>query len=138
MISLIEWRGAMAMRAEIGRLIMVTVFISICVGWLTTPVVFAQRRRRERRVLIQGLISRVHRESREITLWEFRTGDSTWRLQVPGTTNMRNLQVGDFVQVEADSSRRIAHRIRNLPPPEGDERYEEAVRRLEAETAPGQ
>ena len=128
----------MAMRTEIGRLIMVTLFISICVGWFTTPVVFAQRRRRERRVLIQGLISRVHRQSREITLWEFRHGDSTWRLQVPGTTNMRNLQVGDFVQVEADSSRRIAHRIRNLPPPEGDERYEEAVRRLEAETAPGQ
>jgi hypothetical protein len=133
MISLIEWRGAMAMRAEIGRLIMVTVFISICVGWLTTPVVFAQRRR-ERRVFIQGLISRVHPQSREITLWEFRTGDSTWRLQVSGTTSMRNLQVGDFVQVEADSSRRRALRIRNLPPPEGDERYEEAVRRLEAET----
>ena len=127
----------MAMRTEIGRLIMVTVFISICVGWLTTPVVFAQRRG-GRRVLIQGLISRVHRESREITLWEFRTGDSTWRLRVSGTTSMRNLQVGDFVQVEADSRRRSALRIRNLPPPEGDERYEEAVRRLEAETAPGQ
>ncbi|MFQ5992413.1 MAG: hypothetical protein ACE5NA_08250 [Nitrospiraceae bacterium] len=114
------------------RLITAGFVISICVGLLTTPVVFAQRRGRP--VLIQGLISRVHRQSREITLWEFRRGDSTWRLQVPGTTNMRNLQVGDFVQVEADSSRRIALRIRNLPPPEGDERYEEAVRRLEAET----
>jgi hypothetical protein len=104
------------MRAEIGRLIMVTVFISICVGWLTTPVVFAQRRRRERRVLIQGLISRVHRESREITLWEFRTGDSTWRLQVPGTTNMRNLQMGSPRRREMSATRRRSDALRPRRP----------------------
>ncbi len=46
---------------------------------------------------------------------------------------MRKLQVGDYVQVMADSSRRVALRIRKLPPPEKDDRYQEAIRRLEAE-----
>ncbi|MFQ5989425.1 MAG: hypothetical protein ACE5K9_05875 [Candidatus Methylomirabilales bacterium] len=114
------------------KLITAGVVISICVGLFTPPVVFAQRRGRT--VLIEGLIQKVDRQSREITLWEFRNGDSTWTLQVPGTTNMRKLQVGELVLVETDGSRRVASRIRKLPPREGDKAYEEAVRRLEAET----
>ena len=113
------------------KLITAGLVISICVGLLTTPVVFAQR---WRTVLIEGLLQKVDRQSREITVWEFRNGDSTWTLQVPGTTNMRKLQVGELVLVEADGSRRVALRIRKLPPREGDKSYEEAVHRLEAET----
>ncbi|MEE8241878.1 MAG: hypothetical protein V3R61_00150, partial [candidate division NC10 bacterium] len=85
-------------------------------------------------VIMLGLIQRIDRQSREITLWEYQIGDSTWTLQVPGTENMRKLQVGDYVQVMADSSRRVALRIRKLPPPEKYDRYQEAIRRLEAET----
>ena len=121
----------MTSRTPTRKLITTGVFISICVGLLTTPVVFAQRRGRP--VLIEGLIRQVDRQSREITLWEYRKGDSTWTLQVSGTTQMRKIQVGELVLVEADSSRRLAFRIRKLRPREGDKAYEEAVRRLEAE-----
>lgn len=119
------------MRAEAGRIISSTVFISLCVTLLIAPIALAQR---GRNVIMLGLIQRIDRQSREITLWEYQIGDSTWTLQVPGTENMRKLQVGDYVQVMADSSRRVAHRIRKLPPPEKDDRYQEAIRRLEAET----
>lgn len=119
------------MRAEAGRIISSTVFISLCVTLLVAPIALAQR---GRNVIMLGLIQRIDRQSREITLWEYQIGDSTWTLQVPGTENMRKLQVGDYVQVMADSSRRVALRIRKLPPPEKDDRYQEAIRRLEAET----
>ncbi|MCZ6481277.1 MAG: hypothetical protein O6929_12895 [candidate division NC10 bacterium] len=119
------------MRAEAGRIISSTVFISLCVTLLIAPIALAQR---GRNVIMLGLIQRIDRQSREITLWEYQIGDSTWTLQVPGTENMRKLQVGDYVQVMADSSRRVALRIRKLPPPEKDDRYQEAIRRLEAET----
>lgn len=119
------------MRAEAGRIISSTVFISLCVTLLIAPIALAQR---GQNVIMLGLIQRIDRQSREITLWEYQIGDSTWTLQVPGTENMRKLQVGDYVQVMADSSRRVAHRIRKLPPPEKDDRYQEAIRRLEVET----
>ena len=119
------------MRAEAGRIISSTVFISLCVTLLIAPIALAQR---GQNVIMLGLIQRIDRQSREITLWEYQIGDSTWTLQVPGTENMRKLQVGDYVQVMADSSRRVALRIRKLPPPEKDDRYQEAIRRLEAET----
>ncbi|MFQ5741906.1 MAG: hypothetical protein ACE5JX_23170 [Acidobacteriota bacterium] len=119
-----------------GKLITAGLIISICVGASTTPVVFAQRRGRS--VQMEGLITRVNERSREIRLWEFRRrrrrGEFTWTLQVPGTTNMRGLQVGELVRVRTDGSRRLALDIRKLPPPEGDKAYDEAVRRLEAET----
>ncbi len=119
------------MRAEAGRIISSTVFISLCVTLLIAPIALAQR---GQNVIMLGLIQRIDRQSREITLWEYQIGDSTWTLQVPGTENMRKLQVGDYVQVMANSSRRVALRIRKLPPPEKDDRYQEAIRRLEAET----
>ena len=119
------------MRAEAGRIISSTVFISLCVTLLIAPIALAQR---GQNVIMLGLIQRIDRQSREITLWEYQIGDSTWTLRVPGTENMRKLQVGDYVQVMADSSRRVALRIRKLPPPEKYDRYQEAIRRLEAET----
>ena len=119
-----------------GKLITAGLVISICIGALTTPAVFAQRRGRTRQ--IEGLITRINERSREFTLWEFRVTrrrrELTWTLQVTGTTNMRNLQVGDLVRVQTDGSRRLALDIRKLRPGEGDEAYEEAVRRLKAET----
>lgn len=119
------------MRTHIGKVTTTGIFIWICVALLITPVVFAQK---GRNVIMLGLIQRIDRQSREITLWEYHVGDSTWTLRVPGTENMRKLQVGDYVQVMADSSRRVALRIRKLPPPKKDDRYQDAVRRLEAET----
>ncbi len=121
----------MTKRTHIGNVTTAGIFISICVALLVTSVVSAQR---GRNVMMLGLIQRIDRQSREITLWEYQIGDSTWTLRVPGTENMRKLQVGDYVQVMADSSRRVAHRIRKLPPPEKDDRYQEAIRRLEVET----
>ena len=122
----------MTIHTPAGKLITAGLVISIYAGLLTTPAAFAQRRGRT--VLIEGLLQKVDRQSREITLWEFRNGDSTWTLTVPGTTNMRKLQVGELVLVESDGSRRVAVRIRKLRPREGDKVYEEAVRRLEAES----
>lgn len=126
----------MSIQTHTGMLITAGLVLSICVGALTTPVVFAQRRGRS--VQIEGLITRVNEQSREIRLWEFRRrrwrGESILTLQVPGTTSMRGLQVADLVRVRTDGSRRLAMDIRKLPPPEGDRAYEEAVRRLEAET----
>ena len=121
----------MTRRTPTRKLITTGVFISICVGLLTTPVVFAQRRPI---ILMDGLIRRIDRQSRMIWLWEYTKGDTTWDLQVPGSVNMRPLEVGDFVRVEADGERRLALRIRKLKPKENDERFLEAVRRLEAET----
>lgn len=120
----------MTKRTHIGNVTAAGIFISICIALLVTSVVSAQR---GRNVIMLGLIQRFDRQSREITLWEYQIGDSTWTLQVPGTENMRKLQVGDYVQVMADSSRRVVLRIRKLPPPEKDDRYQEAIRRLEAE-----
>ncbi len=120
----------MTIRTHSGKVTTGGILISVLVAFLVTPVVFAQR---GRNVIMLGLIQRIDRQSREITLWEYQIGDSTWTLQVPGTENMRKLQVGDYVQVMADSSRRVAHRIRKLPPPQKDEHYQEAIRRLEME-----
>lgn len=117
------------MRSQAGKVLTPAVVISLWVVLLITPVVSAQR---SRNVIMLGLIQHIDRQSREITLWEYRTGDSTWTLQVPGTEDMRQFRVGDYVQVIADSSRRVALRTRKLPPPK-DERYQEAIRRLEAE-----
>ena len=118
------------MRSHAGKVLAPAVLISVLVLLFITPVVSAQK---SRNIVMLGLIQRIDRQSRHITLWEYRTGDSTWTLQVPGSEDMRRFQVGDYVQVIADSSRRVALRTRKLPPPK-DERYQDAVRRLEAET----
>ncbi|MFQ5924337.1 MAG: hypothetical protein ACE5M4_15995 [Anaerolineales bacterium] len=120
----------MTMRTGTGRLITAGLFVSVCVVSLITPGVFAQRRPI---ILMDGLIRRLDRQSRVIRLWEYTKGDTTWDLQVPGSVNMRPLEVGDFVRVEADGERILALRIRKLKPKENDERFLEAVRRLEAE-----
>lgn len=115
---------------QAGKVLTPAVLISVLVVLLGTPVVSAQR---SRNIIMLGLIQRIDRQSRRITLWEYRSGDSTWTLQVPGSEDMRQFQVGDYVQVIADSSRRVALRTRKLPPPK-NEHYQEAIRRLEAET----
>ncbi|MFQ5988684.1 MAG: hypothetical protein ACE5K9_02095 [Candidatus Methylomirabilales bacterium] len=126
----------MTIRTPNGKVITSGVFIAVCVAFLITPAVFAQK---YRNVIMDGLIRRIDRQSRVITLWEYRAGDSTWDLQVPGSVNMRTLQVGDYVQVMADASRRAIVRIRKLAPPKTDDRYQDAIRRIEAETgSPGQ
>ena len=117
------------MRSHAGK-VLTAVLISVLVLLFITPVVSAQK---SRNIVMLGLIQRIDRQSRQITLWEYRTGDSTWTLQVPGSEDMRRFQVGDYVQVIADSSRRVALRTRKLPPPK-DERYQDAIRRLEVET----
>lgn len=84
---------------------------------------------------MDGLIRRVEPTFREITIWDYRGGVSTWDLQVPGSVDLHDLKAGDLVRVVVDRNRRAVLRLYKLPPPEGDERYQEAIRRLEAETA---
>ncbi len=119
------------MRKTNGKVITSGFFVAVCVTFLITPAVFAQK---DRNVIMHGLIRQIDRQSRVITLWEYRTGDSTWDLQVPGSVNMRTLYIGDYVQVMADASRRAIVRIRKLAPPKTDDRYQDAIRRIEAET----
>lgn len=85
-------------------------------------------------VWMDGLISRVEPEYKEITVWDYQGGVSTWDLTVPGTVDLDDLRVGDLVRVRVDRNRRTVLRLYKLPPPKGDDRYREAIRRLEAET----
>ncbi|MFQ5656099.1 MAG: hypothetical protein ACE5G5_00990 [Candidatus Methylomirabilales bacterium] len=122
----------MLRRNQAAKHITARVFLLVCVTLLAVSGVFA---RNGRVLLIEGLIQRMDRQSRRIILWEYRSGDSTWDLRVPGTISLRRFEVGDLVRVTTDHRRRDVHRIRKLEPREGDERYQKAIQRLEAETA---
>lgn len=98
---------------------------------LMTTVALA---RRHDHVWMDGLISRVEPRFREMTIWDYQGGVSKWDLTVPGSVNLRDLQVGDLVRVVVDRSRRTVFRLHKLPAPAGDDRYWEAVRRLKEET----
>ena len=121
----------MIWRTQTVKLITAGVFVLVSVAAFALPVAFA---RNGPRLLIDGLIQRMDRQSRRIIVWEYKSGDSTWDLEVPGTISLRQYAVGDLVRVTVDDRRRVMYRIRKLKPKEGDERYWEAVQRLEAET----
>ncbi|MFN3476379.1 MAG: hypothetical protein ACK4Z6_02330 [Candidatus Methylomirabilales bacterium] len=82
---------------------------------------------------VEGLVQRVEPEFRDLSLFDFLRWASTCRLHVPGSVDLRDFQVGDFVLALVDRSRGIVLSLRKLPPPVKDERYWEAVRRLQAE-----
>ncbi len=48
--------------------------------------------------------------------------------------DLHEFQVGDFVRARVDLNRRLVLQIQKLPPPTGDDRYQDALRRLKAET----
>lgn len=86
---------------------------------------------------VEGLVQRVEPEFRDLSLFDFLRGVSTCSLRVPGSVDLRDFQVGDFVLALVDRSRGIVLSLRKLPPPVKDERYWEAVRRLQAEGVVG-
>ena len=48
--------------------------------------------------------------------------------------DLHDFHVGDYVLARVDLNGRLVLRIRKLPPPTGDDRYQDALRRLKAET----
>ena len=48
--------------------------------------------------------------------------------------DLHDFHVGDYVLARVDLNRGLVLRIRKLPPPTGDDRYQDALRRLKAET----
>lgn len=118
-------------RTQTARLSTAGAFILVTVALLTVPGAFA---RNGPPILIDGLISRIDRGARRIIVWEYTTGDSTWDLEVPGSISLRRYNVGDLVRVTVDNKRRVVYRIKKLTPKEGDQRYQEAIQRLGAET----
>lgn len=49
--------------------------------------------------------------------------------------DLHDFHVGDYVLARVDLNRRLVLQIQKLPPPTGDDRYWEAIHRLQAETA---
>lgn len=82
---------------------------------------------------VEGLVQRVEPEFRDLSLFDYLRGTSTCSLRVPGSVDLRDFQVGDFVLALVDRSRGVVLYLRKLTPPVKDERYWEAVRRLQAE-----
>ncbi len=48
--------------------------------------------------------------------------------------DLHDFHVGDYVLARVDLNRHLVLTIRKLPPPTGDDRYQDALRRLKAET----
>ncbi len=118
---------------QTGKVIAVGAITSVA-ATLFLVISVEGRRHYFQRVWMDGMIRHIDSKSREITLWDYRSGDSRWDLTVPGSVNLRDLRVGDLVRVQVDRGRRAVFRLHKLQPREDDERYWEAVRRLEAET----
>jgi len=109
-----------------GALISVTVAV-LCI----TAVALA---RHPYLIWMDGLISRLEPKFREITIWDYEGGTTTGALQIPGSLDLRGFEVGDFVRARVATNYHLLLDIDRLPPPVEDERYWEALRRLEAKT----
>jgi hypothetical protein len=121
------------MRDRTGKVVAAGILLWVAAMLLViTTAALAHRRLDD--VWMDGLISRVEPKYREIAVWDYQGGVSTWDLTVPGTVDLGELRVGDLVRVRVDRNRRAVLRLYKLPPPKEDDRYWEAVRRLEAGT----
>lgn len=124
----------MGKRGRTGKIVALRIFLVFAA---TVPLLASAalaRRHMGDDVWMDGLIRRVEPQYREITLWDYQGGVSTWDLQVTGSVDLGSLKVGDLVRVLVDRNRRAVLRLYKLPPPKGDDRYWDALRRLEAET----
>lgn len=124
----------MGKRDRTGKILALRIFLSFAATVLLLAPVALARRHMGDDVWMDGLIRRVEPQYREITLWDYQGGVSTWDLQVTGSVDLGSLKVGDLVRVLVDRNRRAVFRLYKLPPPKGDDRYWDALRRLEAET----
>lgn len=127
-----EKSGTVGRQDYTGRVITAGIFMSVAAVVVVATTVALGRDWDDE--WMDGMIRRVEPQFREITLWDYRGGVSTWDLQVAGAVRLSDLKVGDLVRVVVDRNRRVVLRLYKLPPPEGDDRYWDAVRRLEAET----
>lgn len=109
-----------------GALISVTVAV-LCI----TAVALA---RHPYLIWVDGLISRLEPEFREMIIWDYEAGTTTGALQIPGSLDLRGFEVGDFVRARVALNYHLLLDIDRLPPPVEDEHYRKALRRLEAET----
>ena len=108
------------------------VLISVAVATLCiTPVALA---RHPFIIWMDGLIERLEPEYREMIIWDYEGGTTTGALQIPGSLDLRGFKVGDFVRARVALNYHLLLRIERLPPPAGDARYWEALRRLGAKT----
>ena len=82
---------------------------------------------------VEGLIRRADPASRELSLLDYRSGLSSSGLQVPGSVDLRQFKVGDHVLARVGVNNHLILHIRKVPPPTGDKRYKEALRRLQTE-----
>lgn len=79
------------------------------------------------------LVSRVEPTFRELHLLDYESDLSPSGFQVPGSVNLSELKVGDHVLALVGVNNTLILEIRKVPPPMGDNHYQEALRRLEAE-----
>lgn len=82
---------------------------------------------------MEVLVRRVEPTFRELHVLDYRTGLTPTGFQVPGWVNLGQYKVGDHLLARVGVNNTLILEVRKLPPPEGDERYQEALRRLEAE-----
>lgn len=77
---------------------------------------------------VEALISKVDVSSRTVSLWDYRSGKRRSNLQVEGTVDLEEFKVGDYVFARIGVENDLVTEIRVIPPPEGDKRFEHALR----------
>ncbi len=82
---------------------------------------------------MQVLVRRIEPTYRELYLIDYRSGLTPSGYHVPGSVNLRDFTVGDHVLARVGLNNHLILEIRKTPPPTGDRRYQEVLRRILAE-----
>ena len=77
---------------------------------------------------MKALVIKVEPTYREISLWDYVSGRRRPGLQVGGTVDLGHFKVGDYVLARVGVSTDLLTDIRVIAPPEGDKRFEAALR----------
>lgn len=86
---------------------------------------------------VEGLIMEVDPTSRTLTIWDYSEGLKYPGLQVEGTVDLHELELGDYVLARIGVENNLVTDIRLIPPPQHDELYDAALRHvLDPERSP--
>jgi hypothetical protein len=76
---------------------------------------------------MEALVTQVDYTYREVSLWDYQSDTRRSGLQVEGSVDLGQLKVGDYVLARVGVENDLVTDIRVIPPPKGDERFEEAL-----------
>ncbi|MFQ5961772.1 MAG: hypothetical protein ACE5MG_10270 [Candidatus Methylomirabilales bacterium] len=78
--------------------------------------------------LWEALITDIDFTHQEVSLWDYRSGRRRSGLTVKGIVGLEEFKVGDYVLARVGVEDDLVNSMRVLPPPEGDAKFEKALR----------